>query len=176
MFALEIFYSSRARRKRRGQPKNKVRDRGSALTIFAGLYIILFISFGFSINRLGVLPGWMKDIGYLLMIIGMAFRFSAIHQLGRFFSPVVRIVENQEIVQTGLYKWIRHPAYTGGWITVVGIGLGLGTWWGALLCAIGMWIIYAYRIGVEEKVLRQYFGTRYIMYSKTTWRMFPGIW
>ncbi|WP_373278584.1 methyltransferase family protein [Alicyclobacillus shizuokensis] len=86
------------------------------------------------------------------------------------------MVSNQEIVQTGLYCWIRHPAYTGGWFVAVGIGFGLRTWWGVLLCGVGLFLIYAYRIRVEEKVLVEHFGLSYVEYRRHTRRMFPEIW
>jgi protein-S-isoprenylcysteine O-methyltransferase Ste14 len=92
-----------------------------------------------------------------------------------FFSPVVGVVSNQEIVKTGLYRWI-HPAYTGGWVTAIGIGLGLSTWWGALLCGNGLLLIYMYRIHIEEKLLVQNFGENYLEYQKSTRKMFPGVW
>jgi protein-S-isoprenylcysteine O-methyltransferase Ste14 len=175
-FALEMLFWVRARMLRRGQPRQQNDDRGSALLIMLGMYVLIFVSIRFSIRQLGLLPRWMQYVGFVLMIAGMIIRFSAIIQLGRFFSPVVGVVSNQEIVQSGLYRWIRHPAYTGGWIVGVGIGFGLRTWWGLLLCGIGLLLIYAYRIHVEEKVLVQHFGERYITYRKSTRRMFPGIW
>ncbi|WP_376711553.1 methyltransferase family protein [Alicyclobacillus acidiphilus] len=119
----------RARLLRRGQPKKQNDDRGSAVLIILGMYVLIFISIAFSIRHLGILPRWTQYIGYVLMIAGMIIRFTAIIQLGRFFSPVVGVVSNQEIVQSGLYRSIRHPAYTGGWITAVGIAFGLRTWW-----------------------------------------------
>ncbi|SHK57608.1 methyltransferase family protein [Alicyclobacillus tolerans] len=173
---LETISWVRARMLRRGQPRKQNDDRGSAALIMIGMYVLLFISITFSIRHLGILPRWTQYISYVLMIAGMIIRFTAIIQLGRFFSPVVGVVSNQEIVQSGLYRRIRHPAYTGGFITAVGIGLGLRTWWGVLLCGIGLLLIYAYRIRVEEKVLVQHFGEKYLEYRKRTWRMFPGIW
>ncbi len=175
-FALEMSLWIRARLLRRGQPRKRNDDRGSAVLIMLGMYVLIFISIGFSIRQEGILPRWTQYIGFVLMIAGIVIRLSAIIQLGRFFSPVVGVVSNQEIVQTGLYRWIRHPAYTGGWITAVGIGFGLRTWWGVLLCGIGLLLIYAYRIRVEEKVLVEHFGERYVEYRKRTRRMFPGIW
>lgn len=175
-FGLEIMLWIRAWLLKRGQPKKQNHDRGSVFLIMIGMYTFIWISVLFVINRLGMLPDWTRYIGYILMIAGMGIRFSAIVQLGRFFSPTVGIVSNQEIVQSGLYRRIRHPAYTGGWISIVGIGLGLGTWWGVLLCGVGLFFIYAYRISVEERAMIQHFGDEYRKYKKSTRKMFPGLW
>ncbi|MDQ0191369.1 isoprenylcysteine carboxylmethyltransferase family protein [Alicyclobacillus cycloheptanicus] len=174
--ALEIMFGMRARLLKRGQPKNEKNDRGSVILIVLGMYFLVAVSIILSMNRLGVVPDWMRYAGYALMIVGMVIRFSAIYQLGRFFSPVVSTVSDQEIVQTGFYRLIRHPAYTGGWITAVGIGLGLQTWLGTLVCGIGMLLAYIYRIHIEERVMIDHFGENYLSYMKATKRMFPGIW
>lgn len=174
--AAEIIFGMRARRLKRGQQKNENRDRGSVFLIIIGMYLLVLVAIVLSMNRLGLIPVWMRYVGFVLMVIGMVIRFSAIHQLGRFFSPVVGVVSDQELVQIGWYRWIRHPAYAGGWITAVGIGLGLRTWWGILVCGIGLLLIYAYRIHVEERAMVHLFGEKYLRYMQSTKRMFPGIW
>ena len=173
---VEIVFGMRAHRLKRGQPKNQNEDRGSILLIIFGMYVLIAIAIVFSMNRLGLLPLWMRYLGFALMIMGMVVRFSAIYQLGRFFSPVVGVVSDQEIIQSGWYRLIRHPSYTGGWITFIGIGLGLRTWWGTLLCGVGLLLIYGYRIRIEERAMINHFGDRYINYKQSTKRMFPGIW
>ena len=174
--ALEIIFGIRARLLKQGQPKKKNQDRGSYLLIVIGIDLLLWLTFMFAARRVGMLPIWSAYIGYIVMVMGIGIRFSAILQLGRFFSPVVGVVSNQEIIQSGLYHWIRHPAYTGGWLIMVGIGLSLRTWWGVILCAVGSWLLYVYRIHVEEEMLIQHFGEKYVEYIKTTKRMFPRIW
>jgi protein-S-isoprenylcysteine O-methyltransferase Ste14 len=173
---VEIVFGMRARRLKRGQPKKQNKDRGSVFLIIFGMYVLIAIAIIFSMNRIGLIPLWMCYLGFVLMIIGMVVRFSAIYQLGRFFSPVVGVVSDQEIIQSGWYRLIRHPSYTGGWITAIGIGLGLRTWWGTLLCGVGLLLIYGYRIHIEERAMIQHFGDRYLSYMHSTKRMFPGIW
>lgn len=174
--ALEIIFGIRAHLLKQGQPKKKNQDRGSYLLIVIGINLLLWLTFMFAAWRVGMLPIWSAYIGYIVMVMGIGIRFSAILQLGRFFSPVVGVVSNQEIIQSGLYHWIRHPAYTGGWLIMVGIGLSLRTWWGVILCAVGSWLLYVYRIHVEEEMLIQHFGEKYVEYIKTTKRMFPWVW
>ncbi|QSO47344.1 methyltransferase family protein [Alicyclobacillus mengziensis] len=172
----EVLFGIRARRLQRGQPKKQNHDRGSVFLIMIGMYVLILISFIFSVQKLGELPNWIKYAGYILMVVGMVIRYAAIIQLGRFFSPVVGVVTDQEIVHSGLYRWIRHPSYTGGWLTAIGIGLGLQTWWGVVFCGVGLLLIYVYRIRIEERALIQHFGEKYLNYIRSTKKMFPGIW
>jgi len=173
--ALEMIFSIRARILKRKQPKRQHSDRGSFFLIVFGMYMFVFIEIFLSIGKIGLLPEWTKYIGYLLMAFGMIVRYSAIVQLGRFFSPVVGIVSDQEIINTGWYRLIRHPSYTGGWLTPVGVGLVAHTWIGTLICAIGLLLVYGYRIRVEERALIDHFGDKYIQYRKQTKKIFPWI-
>ncbi|MHB8260696.1 MAG: isoprenylcysteine carboxylmethyltransferase family protein [Bacteroidia bacterium] len=52
-------------------------------------------------------------IGISVIIIGILLRLLAIKQLGRFFTVNVTIRENHQLMQNGLYKYLRHPSYTG---------------------------------------------------------------
>ncbi|MGC1375008.1 MAG: isoprenylcysteine carboxylmethyltransferase family protein, partial [Anaerolineales bacterium] len=85
-------------------------------------------------------------------------------------------VERHEIVETGIYKIIRHPAYLGYLASLLGIGLALGNWVGlAALAALPLAGIL-YRIHVEESALLRYFGPAYQAYASRTKRLLPGIW
>src|SRR5207249_7180534 len=55
--------------------------------------------------------------------------------LGRFFRREVTIMEGQAIVRRGPYRLIRHPAYLGTIIVVLGLGLAIGGWMGAVVAA-----------------------------------------
>jgi protein-S-isoprenylcysteine O-methyltransferase Ste14 len=63
-----------------------------------------------------------------LIAIGIAIRQWAVVVLGRYFTTDVRVHGGQTVVETGPYRWVRHPSYTGMLITFVGIGLALGNW------------------------------------------------
>ena len=66
------------------------------------------------------LPEWVYIVGVGVMILGMALRQWSIAVLGRFFSRSVGVQDDQIIVDKGPYSLIRHPAYTGTIITVLG--------------------------------------------------------
>ena len=64
-------------------------------------------------------------LGLALMAAGLAFRAYAIRQLGRYFTPEVTVQPGQRVVERGLYRYLRHPSYTGTFITILGFGLAL---------------------------------------------------
>lgn len=79
----------------------------------------------------------------------------------------------QTIVQNGPYRWVRHPAYTGSILTLIGFALGL-TLIASLVILVICFVGFLYRIQVEEKALVEVFGKEYQEYMQRTWRLFQG--
>ena len=174
---METVVNVRARRLRRQTPGSTTRaDQGSVWFILGGLYILILVAFFLSMDSIGLMPAWVPYVGNVIMAFGIIMRYSAITQLGRYFSSTVQIASDQTIVQTGWYRRVRHPAYTGGWLIAVGLGLSLDTWLGTLIVAVGLFGIYLRRIRVEERALEKHFGSSYSNYRQNTHHMFPGIW
>jgi protein-S-isoprenylcysteine O-methyltransferase Ste14 len=174
---MEIVVNLRARRLRQKEAVRSVKvDRGSVWFIYIGMYVLIATTFLLSMYRLGIMPKWVPYIGNCVMVFGLFMRYSAITQLGRFFSTTIQVTDNQTVVSSGWYRYIRHPAYTGGWIIAVGVGLELNTWIGTLIIAVGLWAIYYHRIRVEEEELVARLGSPYEEYCRKSWRMFWGIW
>jgi protein-S-isoprenylcysteine O-methyltransferase Ste14 len=110
-----------------------------------------------------------------LMIAGIVFRFTAIRQLGKFFTVDVVLQKDHRLIETGLYKMLRHPSYTGALITFFGFGLSLNHWTGFLLVSLSALISFNIRMNLEEKALTDLFGEKYREYKKHTWKVFPFI-
>lgn len=71
---------------------------------------------------------------------------------------------------------MRHPSYTGSLITFFGFGLALNNWLSLAIVFIPTLYTMLYRIRVEEKVLMEQFGEKYITYSNKTKRLIPFIY
>ena len=114
-------------------------------------------------------------VGLALMLAGLAFRAYAIRQLGRFFTPEVAIQPGQRLVQRGLYRYVRHPSYTGTFITILGFGLALTNALSLLILLALPGLAYAFRMRVEEAALREAFGDDYRDYMRRTKRLIPFV-
>jgi protein-S-isoprenylcysteine O-methyltransferase Ste14 len=112
-------------------------------------------------------------LGIALMLAGLAFRFYSMSLLGRFFTYQVAVHAGQTVIESGPYRYIRHPSYTGALITLVGLGLALGNWAGLLALLACMLPAYAYRISVEEAALLAALGEPYQRYLRRTRRLLP---
>lgn len=155
------------------------RDKGSRK---AGFLIILIMLFGMNYllgHNEGITPQtyhWLTWIGFIVLIAGESFRWYAISTLGKFFTTTVQIHEEQRLIQSGPYRVLRHPSYTGGIIAFIGIAFSTNDWIVLLIFAIGVFIFYAYRIPVEEQALIERFGNDYREYQKHTWRLIPFVY
>lgn len=110
--------------------------------------------------------------GLVLMVAGMALRWYAIWVLGVSFTCEVSTRPGQEVVQSGPYRWIRHPSYTGGLLTVLGV-LVCCTNPVSLAALVLAGAGYAYRISVEERALATDLGAPYRDYMRRTKRLIP---
>ena len=158
--------------------KNR-KDRGSLLLIYAavtaGFYLGAPMSSGMR-GRISFAYPYIEISGLVLMIAGFAVRLSAAWALKGQFTHFVTVQAEDKLVQTGLYRSIRHPAYAGELITLLGIGLALGNWL-SVLAIFGMPLLaLLFRISVEEKVMLAHYGGEYLEYRSRTKRLIPGIY
>lgn len=154
-------------------------DRLSSLGIVLATWVGvgLGISFGFAgVGSLGIFTVAGQIIGLTLLATGIIVRSVAIAQLGAFHTPLVAIQVGHRVIDTGLYRHVRHPSYLGACIAYLGFGLGLGSWLGAAVLLGTVLIGYVYRIHVEERALLGSLGDEYAAYRRRTYRLIPGIY
>jgi protein-S-isoprenylcysteine O-methyltransferase Ste14 len=157
----------------------KVIDRGSLVVLW--VTITLAITAGENI-RARMAPNifggasWLLVAAIFVLIAGLAIRTTAILSLGKAFSPNVAIRNNQTIYRGGLYRWLRHPAYTGSLLCFMALGIETRNWLGLFVLVAPITAAFLYRIHVEEAALNEAFGAEYAAYSQETKRLIPGIY
>jgi len=159
----------------------KVKDRASFVVGWFGYVITLSVSVAewYWFPESWKLTTWSlvwvgAAIG--LWLLGLTIRIVAIRTLGRYFTAHVRIQDEQQVIQHGIYSVIRHPSYTG----MLLIGLGVVTLhasvFGYLTWAVYMFPAMLYRIRIEEKALKKDLGEPYVEYSRRVKRLIPFIY
>ena len=162
------------RSRRHGTPI-RYEDRSSRRLISLSMLLSLAIAFLFAASGIASLPSGAFYLGIGLMIAGILLRQWSIAVLGRYFSRTVGVQEGQAVVDRGPYRLVRHPAYTGSLLTMVGLGFVLQSW-GAVLVLIAFFgVAFGYRIHVEEAVLTSKLGDEYVEYTKRTKRLIPYV-
>ena len=74
-----------------------------------------------------------------------------------------------------MYKFVRHPAYSGSILSLLGVSIALKNIPAILIVAICSFVCYQIRINVEEAVLQKYFK-EYNLYKEKTYKLFPYIY
>ena len=148
---------------------------------YPAIAVSLAVGIGFSAVAFlsglgGYLPEWTVAIGVPVMALGLAIRVWALTTLGKFFTMPITLRSDHELVRNGPYRWIRHPAYTGGFLTAIGLPLILGTPAGFVVTIVACLAAYVHRIRIEEAVLVSRFGDVYRDYATQTWRLLPGLY
>jgi protein-S-isoprenylcysteine O-methyltransferase Ste14 len=118
-------------------------------------------------------PLW-NGIGAVLVVVGLLFTVWAREHLGRNWSDVVTIKVDHELVTSGPYRVVRHPIYTGLLVAFLGQALARGEWRGLLAVALALWAFWR-KSQVEERLMREQFGTAYEEYSQRVAALVPLI-
>jgi protein-S-isoprenylcysteine O-methyltransferase Ste14 len=113
-------------------------------------------------------------VGALLTMLGVAFACWARYVLGRNWSSVVQVKEDHELIQTGPYHWVRHPIYTGLLLAFFGTAMAIGEWRGAICVAI-VAVSFWFKLKLEERWMRENFGSTYEQYMARTKALIPGV-
>lgn len=159
---------------RGGQGKTKVEaDRRSAMIINVSAFASIIAAFASAYASLAVMPPEVFCMGIGLMVAGVVLREWAVATLKGYYSYRVRIREDHRLIEKGPYRLIRHPAYSGSVLTLLGMGVVLLSGVGLIIVAILTSMSYAYRIRVEERALLTEFGEEYLRYMKRTKRLIP---
>jgi protein-S-isoprenylcysteine O-methyltransferase Ste14 len=120
-------------------------------------------------------PAWLV----LVLVIawcGIGLRLWSIATLGRYFQPIVHIQQGHQVVKAGPYRVLRHPAYTGILLAVLGLSLLFANIAAIVVYNVCFIAAFVYRITVEERVLREGLGDEYAEYMRHTHRLIPGVW
>jgi protein-S-isoprenylcysteine O-methyltransferase Ste14 len=115
-------------------------------------------------------------IGVPLVLAGIGIRVVARLTLGRQFSGHVQTTHGHRLITTGIYRYIRHPAYLGYLCLLIGFPVCFGSVGGFILATVSGIPALLYRIRIEEAALQTWFPGEYPRYQATTRRLIPGLW
>jgi protein-S-isoprenylcysteine O-methyltransferase Ste14 len=173
---MEVLIAVGTRTRRGG---GKVRDRGSFIVLWVTITLAITageaIHYGMLRNSNGGGHG-LVVAAIAVLIAGVAIRWTAILSLGNAFSSNVAIRHTQTIYRNGLYRFVRHPSYTGMLMVFLAVGLQERNWIAFIAVMAPTTAAVLYRIHVEEAALNEAFGTEYAAYSEQTKRLIPGIY
>ncbi len=164
--------------RKRASHTSKKLDKSSFKLLWVVIFMSINLGIFFGMSDIGRIHGYREEIyitGIILLCLGMGFRWISIVQLKQYFTVDVAISEDHQLIQKGLYRRVRHPAYAGGLLSFLGLGLALDNWLSLLIIFLPIFITFLYRIAVEEAALQSSFGPQYQAYRKKTKKLIPGL-
>jgi protein-S-isoprenylcysteine O-methyltransferase Ste14 len=153
-------------------------DKGSLWLLYGLITVGYALSFSIGATKTGRIYYWNTffAIGMALVVTGFIIRIHSILTLKQYFTYSVAKVANHKIIETGLYKLIRHPGYLGQLIIFIGISISISNWLSILAMLIPVTLGYLYRIKVEERFMLEQLGKNYLDYQERTKRLIPMIY
>jgi protein-S-isoprenylcysteine O-methyltransferase Ste14 len=139
--------------------------------------LILCFVFAFQLPEAAI--RWQQVIifavGVAAILLGVTLRWYAIWTLGSYFTRDIAVRSDQPVVRSGPYALVRHPAYSGTFLTMLGIGLALSNWAGLAVLLGGVFLGHLPRVLLEEQALRDTIGRPYADYMRETSRFIPRV-
>ncbi|MBV8100358.1 MAG: isoprenylcysteine carboxylmethyltransferase family protein [Verrucomicrobia bacterium] len=117
----------------------------------------------------------VRYFGLFLFFAGSLLRLAAVFVLGKRFSGLVAIQPDHQLKTDGLYRYIRHPSYTGLIATMIGLVLIFRSAIG-LIFIIPLFLFLVSRMNDEERFLEGHFGDEYRNYRLRTNRLVPFVY
>jgi len=114
--------------------------------------------------------------GVLLLLCGASLRAAAFTQLGIQFRSELDCRENESLVESGVYRWLRHPSEAGLLAISFGGCLMLSSWLAIACWALVLVPLVLLRIKREDRFLFEAFGQTQKDYAKRVRRLIPGIY
>ena len=151
----------------------------SILALSGIIYMISVVIASFDSGRYQWSPDFHWSIyllGVVLMIIGQLIFLTA-RKENKYFSSVVRIQTDRghSVCNTGIYKYVRHPGYSGMIISVAALPLLTGSVWSAIPIIIAIILLFL-RTHFEDEYLKKELKGYSDYAQKTRQRLIPKIW
>lgn len=116
----------------------------------------------------------LRVIGTAIYFIGLALALIGRLQLGHNWANIEdsQFSPQQSLVTNGIYRYIRHPIYTGDILLLIGLELALNSW---LVLGVLIPVLVVIKQAIAEETLLNQAIPAYKEYSRGTKRFLPFI-
>jgi len=122
------------------------------------------------------MPAWVGVIGIVISMMAIVLGMVTRAHLGRSYAPSPFRRTKDMLVESGPYRWIRHPLYAAALLWVIGWPLIMASVLAAAIALILVIPAILKRIQTEEAELLRQYGEQYEAYRGRTWRLIPFVY
>src|ERR1700722_5655866 len=152
------------------KPSQQAKGQKKVVRAKSSRWGIALVTVGFALVWIWLKPvGFRKSVAELVVSmvlapLGVVLAWSAARELGKQWRYEAALSEDHELIQSGPYRFMRHPIYTSMFLMLMATGAAY-TWWpmwiaGAVVFIIGTEI----RVAAEERLLAERFPESYAQY------------
>lgn len=176
-FAIRWPYQRRSRRIAVVSDGRSLGDRIVLAAAGVGLSLIPVVYIATGVPAAADYPfrPWMGWIGTALLVLCLVLFHISHRQLGKNWSVTLEIRERHQLVTDGLYRYVRHPMYTSFWLWAIAQAFLIPNFVAGFAGLVGVGLLYFYRVGREEELMRRTFGAEYDEYASRTGRVIPRV-
>lgn len=176
-FAIRWPYQRRARKIAVVSDRRSLGDRMVLAVAGVGLSLIplVYVVTGWPALADYQFRPWMGWMGTVTMVLCLVLFHLSHRQLGKNWSVTLEIRDRHELVTDGLYKYVRHPMYSSFWLWSIAQAFLIANGVAGLAGMVGVALLYFYRVGREEALMRKTFGQAYDDYAARTGRVIPRV-
>lgn len=142
--------------------------------LFVSIQFILFAVFTADLDWSLGFSHWFRILNLIISIIGLLVVILAILQLNKNLSPFPTPKDASVLLENGLYKFIRHPIYSGIILMLTGYSFYKDSWY-KLGITLLLLLLFYFKTQYEEQLLQIKFED-YKTYKSKTGKFFPKIY
>lgn len=155
--------------------KEKQKEQGIVIKLSGLMFVIGFVIAGLDFRyNWFTIPTFIPYIAAILFLLSYVM-WGIVLKQNSYLSRTIKVVENQKVVDTGLYGIVRHPMYMATLLMFLSMPLILGS-----LVSFFVFLMYPILIGIravnEEKLLEKELKGYKEYKQKVKYRIIPFIW
>jgi len=164
------------KRRMRGGPQAEQRTSQKIIMLFTSVVFIALVVVPGLDRRFGwtLVPIVLVILGDALVAIGFYFIF-LVYKENSYTSATIEVAADQKVIDTGPYKFVRHPMYASALLYLLGTPLALASYWG-LIPFVAIIPFLMWRLMDEESMLKKELPGYSQYQQRVRRRLLPGIW
>ena len=139
--------------------------------LFIACFVIAGLDFRWGWSHV---PSWIIWTASVIFLISYGI-YAEVMRENKWLSRSIEVMDDQQVVSTGLYGIVRHPMYTATIGMFLSMPVIMGSWW-AFLIMIPYIPIIIIRIKDEEDLLTKELSGYQEYKTRVRWKLFPGLW
>lgn len=172
--AIFLDFALYSRKENVQREKKSIVETGTMTLFFIGFYMVLKSRIGYFPLSNKLISSELAVLGTAIIFLGAAMNIKGRLNLGRNWANHIKIYEEHSLVQSGMYKWVRHPLYASIIYMFYGACLVYKNTLAFGLVTLIFVPFMTYRAKQEEELLSQRF-LAYNDYRRFTGMFFPKI-